>query len=169
MKNLAILIYLLLILVSCGRNAVVHKDYDSRFKNLEDRITYLEERLYNILDQIDSVSYSLNQLDSNLTDKLYLMYNQLVNKINQGDASVQSQIENLNQVLDSITLNSVEIVDPCGNDDLSQEVIMIMPDGSLLALYSSGNNVYLSKLSDGKYKTTDARKCKFEVLNGIII
>jgi hypothetical protein len=58
----------------------------------------------------------------------------------------------------------VDIVDPCGDGQGPDEVIMVMADGSFIAWYK---NLGFSVLEENKaYVTTDKQKCKFSVSNG---
>ena len=71
-----------------------------------------------------------------------------------------------------IDLNSMaqhqiqEIIDPCGDDPNNfDEVLMKFNNGSILAYFQSGSKRFLTLLTPGNYKTTDAQKCKFNVDN----
>ena len=63
-----------------------------------------------------------------------------------------------------------EIYDPCGPSESGlDEIILVYPDGALIAYFEQNGHRHLTALIDGAYRTTDAQKCFFEVLDGIII
>ena len=59
------------------------------------------------------------------------------------------------------------LIDPCGNDPVKQdEIILKLSDGSLIASFSSNGsalNTRLVSLSAGNYTTTDGTGCQFSV------
>lgn len=68
----------------------------------------------------------------------------------------------------------VEVIDPCGDTaGIIDEVLLRMPDGSILASISqspNGKNTRLSILPSGNYITTDGSSCVFSIdENGNII
>lgn len=58
----------------------------------------------------------------------------------------------------------VELIDPCGdNPGEFDEVIIRLPDRTLIAYFLDGEHEFLSVLGPGSYMTTDAQACRFEV------
>jgi len=64
----------------------------------------------------------------------------------------------------------VELIDPCGDGNGFDEVILRMQNGELLAHYAGGNNLqFLTLLTPGNYRTTDSQACNFTVHNNLSI
>lgn len=61
----------------------------------------------------------------------------------------------------------ISLIDPCGDaPGIYDEVIIKLPDGTLLASFSdnaNGKNTRLSVLSEGSYQTTDGSNCAFSI------
>lgn len=72
-------------------------------------------------------------------------------------------------------LDIADIFDPCGDDpNYPDEVILILGDGTALAVYAGGSKIFLTELFwDETYQTTDKQECIFtleddyEVINSI--
>jgi len=62
----------------------------------------------------------------------------------------------------------VEIIDPCGDGTGFDEVLLVLSSGEILAYFEQGNNRFLSVIPDGNYQTTDAQRCNFSVLAGLV-
>ncbi len=65
---------------------------------------------------------------------------------------------------DGATFN---IVDPCGDGQGHDEVLIILNDGRVLAWYVNLGFTILNE--NVNYQTTDAQKCKFKVVAGQIV
>jgi hypothetical protein len=60
-----------------------------------------------------------------------------------------------------------EVVDPCGDGEGADEVLLFFDDGSVVAWY---HNLGLSVLEEfTPYRTTDKQKCEFEIQNGELV
>jgi hypothetical protein len=88
-------------------------------------------------------------------------------KITCGDNSVQ-----INHGDDAPVnpYNIVNIIDPCGEDPGNfNEVLLQFENGDVLAYFDDNVNKFLTLLTPGTYKTTDAQKCKFKINNDMSI
>lgn len=56
-----------------------------------------------------------------------------------------------------------EIVDPCGEQAMFDEVLFKMANGQVLALYYSKKQSFLTVVDPGVYTTTDGTECTFTV------
>lgn len=58
----------------------------------------------------------------------------------------------------------LEIIDPCGDGQGFDEVLLRLSTGELVAYYTSGNRIeHLSIIGPGRYRTTDRQRCLFTV------
>jgi len=58
----------------------------------------------------------------------------------------------------------IEIIDPCGDDSgHSDEVILVLADGTFLAYSQEGSNRHLAVIYPGTYRTTDHQRCLFTI------
>ncbi len=65
--------------------------------------------------------------------------------------------------------NITDIIDPCGDKaNAFDEVILKTSSGKLMAYFESGSKRFLTILSNGSYRTTDAQTCSFDVEDGVI-
>lgn len=61
----------------------------------------------------------------------------------------------------------VEIVDPCGDGQGHDEVVLMMPNGQALVWYA---DLGLTILDENRvYRTTDFQGCRFKVVNGEVV
>ena len=60
----------------------------------------------------------------------------------------------------------VEMIDPCGASSTPDEVLLKLSNGSLLAWYL---DLGLVELEDGRFRTTDAQQCHFDVIAGDVV
>lgn len=60
----------------------------------------------------------------------------------------------------------LEIVDPCGDGPGVDEVVIILEGGLYLAWYKNVGLAVLEEIT--QYKTTDAQKCRFKIVNGVL-
>lgn len=60
----------------------------------------------------------------------------------------------------------IETIDPCGKEADYDEVLLRFSSDKLYAVYASGQKIFLTEVTDGKYITTDGTKCTFSVDNG---
>lgn len=58
-------------------------------------------------------------------------------------------------------LDIVEIMNPCGDAQGFDEILLKLRDGTILAHYSHGSRQFLVELSPGAYTTTDGQSCTF--------
>jgi len=63
----------------------------------------------------------------------------------------------------------IELIDPCGDGPGFDEVLLRLTDGRLVAYFEQGGNRFLSVISDGNYRTTDAQGCYFSVSGGNVL
>lgn len=63
----------------------------------------------------------------------------------------------------------VELIDPCGQEAVFDEVLLRMADGSLMAHYSAGGNQFLTLVPPGSYATTDGTGCTFIVTSELTV
>jgi hypothetical protein len=63
----------------------------------------------------------------------------------------------------------VGLVDPCGDQNGFDEVLLRLGNGQLMAHYSAGNQQFLSILGPGNYVTTDGTSCSFTINNDLTI
>lgn len=57
----------------------------------------------------------------------------------------------------------VELLNPCGASGGFDEVLLRTHNNQLIAHFSSGNLQFLTLLTPGSYRTTDAQNCNFTV------
>lgn len=57
----------------------------------------------------------------------------------------------------------VAVLDPCGDTEGFDEVILRTSNNQLLAYYESGKDRFLTMLGQGSYETTDDSECRFTV------
>ena len=62
-----------------------------------------------------------------------------------------------------------EIIDPCGDSEGYDEILLRLNDGQLMAYFENGNNRFLSLLPPGLYITTDSQKCLFKVNDDLTV
>lgn len=56
------------------------------------------------------------------------------------------------------------IIDPCGDtENVVDEVILSLSDGSYVVYFESSNKRYLAELENGDYRTTDGTNCNFTI------
>lgn len=96
------------------------------------------------------------------------------------DEGLQSQIEALQAALDALEASVyelqsraaelearesiVEFIDPCGDmPGQFDEVLLRTSTGKLVAYFESGSRRFLTILTPGAYRTTDAQSCLFSV------
>ena len=139
---------------------------DEKQRDLRDRVENIEERLAQLRSDLGNISYLITQVDSDFQQSLTQLRDQLEQSIEDGDASVSNEVNVLRDALQDFVDGYAVLVDPCGQNDFSQEVLLQLYNGDLLAVFKSGNKVFLGSLQDGNYKTTDSRKCNFSVVNG---
>ena len=66
--------------------------------------------------------------------------------------------------LDSLIVN---VINPCGDGQGHDEIILELSDGTFMAWYK---NLGLSLLEENKtYRTTDAQQCRFKITNGQVL
>ena len=59
----------------------------------------------------------------------------------------------------------MEFIDPCGdNPGQFDEILLLMSSGEIVAFFEQGARRYLSVITPGSYRTTDAQNCRFDVL-----
>jgi hypothetical protein len=63
----------------------------------------------------------------------------------------------------------ISLVDPCGDSPGFDEVLLQLSDGTFVAYFEQGEYRFLSIISDGNYRTTDAQQCYFRIENGLLI
>jgi len=129
------------------------RESDNRDNELSQADEYLQE-------QIDALLSSVGELYS------------LVGSI-EADQDTLSQDIALN-VLKLAELESndsiVEFVDPCGdNPNKFDEILMVTSTGKYVAYFESGGERFLTVLPNGSYRTTDAQKCNFSIVNGAYV
>ena len=139
---------------------------DEKQRDLRDRVQTIEEKLAELRSELGDISYLITQVDSDFQQSLTQLRDQLEQSIIDGDTSISNEVDVLRDALQDFIDGYAVLVDPCGQNDFSKEVLLQLYNGDLLAVFKSGNKVYLGSLQDGNYKTTDSRKCRFSVVNG---
>lgn len=61
----------------------------------------------------------------------------------------------------------IEVIDPCGQEVVHDEIILRLTDRSLIAYFENGGNRFLSELLPGEYVTTDGSNCHFTVTENL--
>ena len=112
---------------------------------------------------------SLTELNTSLQETV----NQILDDVEALEVSVASigaleaeldQLAEEVEALQSISnLSVAELIDPCGPHTDSDEILLKLADGSIIAYFQQGNNRHLAVLEPGNYQTTDAQKCNFTI------
>ena len=147
----------LLLLLSCGdpqKEMYVVESVD------EEVLADIAQQNQDNLDRIDELELEIEVLGSEYEDNGEKV-EALEEQINQNNAKI-IELEG------KITIE--QIVDPCGDHPGHyDEVLLLLSDGSILAYFGHRSKRFLTKLSDGNYRTTDKQKCVFSVVDGEII
>lgn len=153
MIQISILIMMMLLLAGCGRPMT--DDCSDTTLNILCRTIFNEkgnslnrERLDDLEKRTAIIEFNLNNLD------------EFIHNVQLESMILQDSIDNLYTYIDSlIDANDIEIINLCGNN----REILIKTDTDLIAVFKHGNKVYLSKLQQGNYVTTDGMSCHFTV------
>ena len=142
------------------------EDNTDRIDNLDERIVLLESSISLISYKIDSIGLRIINLE-NSVGNIETTYNpsSLISTMN----SLQTQVNNLTISLANMQSENpvVDYVDPCGDGNGYDEILMKTRDGSYVAYFQSGNGNnqrrHLTVLSPGSYRTTDQQQCNFTI------
>lgn len=118
----------------------------------------------------------VNDLDKRVSqlEQQYSYNVDLINALDNGVDSLYSVVEALQSTQNDLAMelaalagykHIVGFIDPCEDGPGFDEVLVQLSDGSLLAYFESGHKRFLSLLSPGNYRTTDAQGCYFSVDN----
>jgi hypothetical protein len=191
MKNTLILLSLSL-LVSCGKRIKDVKYIENPYDNSSNdaRLAELSQRVGMLESKADAAISSIQNLDTvqaaqaaNLTalkleleqadeDSRVALQNAInaaqasFNTINASIVSLQSDVYAALTELGEIKSHDsiVEFVDPCGDGNGYDEILLKTSSGKVIAYFEQGNNRHLSLLeADTLYSTTDAQRCQFKI------
>jgi septal ring factor EnvC (AmiA/AmiB activator) len=146
----------------------VNKRIDELSEEQQAQVAALNEQINVLTSALAAQGSALSSLQSQLEG------------LEAVDAGMQAQIDALQAALDAVEASVydlqtrtaeletqegiVEFVDPCG-DMLGQfdEVLLRTSSGKLVAYFESGSRRFLTILSPGSYRTTDAQRCNFSI------
>ncbi len=170
MRKFIAMIPIILVLTSCGKkttheyfeNPFNNKPNDMRFVDLEDRVSTLETDLASNIASLELLSDLLADTQIQNHDMLLT----LMIRINNLEASNVQILSDIVQVRgQSIT----RIIDPCGDSNGFDEVLVRIGSGQILAYFENGNSRHLSVIPTGSYVTTDGTNCNFEVTSSGLV
>jgi hypothetical protein len=147
-------------------------------------ITALEALLDTTVGRVDSIEVSIVALQAEIDALEATSAAQDANLQTQIDslalrvealeaADYQTQINNMLTSIASLTLtiedSITRVFDPCGDaPGQFDEIILQTNSGKFIAYFESAGNRFLTVITNGNYRTTDAQKCNFNV-NGTAI
>jgi hypothetical protein len=136
--------------------AIDENDHEKQLKKLNKEVNDNTENIELIENQISSLFYLLDVLDSSI-DNLEFDQDELqTNFVDLQIAVTQLQLKS----------NIVEVIDPCGdNVGHFDEVVLRTSDNNFIAYFFHGNKRFLTILPNGDYQTTDNQACNFSIVN----
>jgi len=165
MKIKALLVVVaLLALVGCGIPQQVSNNCGGDLDIVCDAILGQDDRSDELEDQVDVLNSQYGDLDlenNNLTVSIDLIEAQM-------DELEADVLENKIAIAEEQSMAKVvALIDPCGPSGGFDEIIIELSNGDLVAYFrQNGSRQFLTILSDGQYRTTDAQRCRFEVVDG---
>lgn len=138
MKKIISLIVMTTVLSSCGDNPVyiANPDFQGQIDTLNERVDNLDNRLITFSAELTQVSNSLDSIETSVLDLI-------------------TRVEGLEN---NVQIDRIE--SPCVDSD---EVLVYLSDGRIMAYFEQGNKRYLSILASGTYRTTDNNNCIFTI------
>jgi uncharacterized coiled-coil protein SlyX len=143
--RILLLAFTLTLLASCGDNPtyISHPDYQGQIDDLNGRVGELDKRLLIFQGELNTLDAAVTENGVSI-DQLEINVNDLLNRVSDLESDVR---------IDAIQ-------SPCPDSD---EVLVYLDDGRIMAYFETGNKRYLSILSSGTYRTTDNASCTFTV------
>lgn len=135
------------------------------------------DELFDFLDhdkiskQVNNNSKDINKLQKKIDEiknSLNLLYSQVDNFEADQDIIEQSiALLNSNILILENKTTVKRLIDPCGdNPNNFDEKLIELSSGEIIAYFEQGSKRFLTSLSDGNYRTTDAQRCNFQIVNG---
>lgn len=166
MKTILLTLFLF---VSCGKEYVNTTKKQTVYKykpnaEQEQKVLELESIVLSLLTLVENSELELAELSQNYSDQ-----QSTIEAIQaQQDAMSILIASNQSRLAELETgLMVVQLIDPCG-DSIGQfdEILLKLSDGTIIAYFEHGSKRFLTVVSDGNYRTTDASNCAFSVSNG---
>lgn len=162
---------LLILSGACHKGKKKNQEQDRRLDSVEKRLLTLEQRaleIQKLMDKTADLQYQLDQVEGEI-DYLREISDDLQDQtsalsvIDEDLDARLTTIENSVILLQTSIENGIdELIDPCG-PSTSDEILLKLNNGKIVAYFESGSNRYLSTLKPGSYRTTDPSRCFFTV------
>ena len=134
----------------------------SNIGNNIDEIATIDGILIDLQVQIDGIESTLLNLDASQTTQ-----NSQIASILNDLTSIENSVTLLEQAAEKAIK---EIIDPCGDKvGKFDEILLVLNSGEIVAYFEQGGKRFLTVLSDGNYRTTDAQRCNFSVVGGAYV
>lgn len=65
--------------------------------------------------------------------------------------------------LDGEDGDSIEVIDPCPEEDAKYREVLLQVGNTYVSYFKNNDKEFLTRLSPGRYQTTDGRKCYFSI------
>jgi hypothetical protein len=167
----------LLIALALTLNIACAKSVD--VAELSDRVDEIEARVELLEGQIVTNIYVLNSQANTLTVLQEILNSQeeqseeLLAAVAALEADLVEQQAAIDELVVELAVvqgysNIESLIDPCGDGDGYDEILIKLSTGEIIAYFQHGNDRHLAILPNGSYQTTDKDKCNFTVSNGTV-
>jgi len=130
-----------------------------------------DEDLRDLEKQVDDLRSELEsevaRIESQNLD-LYLNLKKRIRRLSRKSRKQLRQIRQLSDIVDDFKDNFITVIDPCGDSQGFDEVLLKLYDGSILAFFDNSDG-FIAELQDGNYTTTDGTNCNFSIDNGNVL
>lgn len=164
MRKLIAILPIIFLLQSCGqhtRDKYIENPFnndanEARLRELESKVFDIEVRTNSNIESLVLLTNLLNDMDIQNTNSLI----QIMSRIEDLESDTNTLFDNMLELRGhSIT----KIIDPCGDSDGYDEVLLKIGSGQVLAYFENGGSRHLAVISTGSYSTSDGTNCRFEV------
>lgn len=133
-------------------------EQDARLSELERRLNELQISFNSNVATINALSSLVSVLDAADYQDQIDAINAQISALQGQTVVIQTQVTTL-----SVQENIVEFIDPCGDGPGFDEVILKTSSGKFVAYFENGGDRFLTVITNGSYRTTDAQRCNFTV------
>lgn len=179
MRKLIAILPIIFLLQSCGQhtrdkyieNPFNNDSNEARLRELESKVFDIEVRTNSNIESLELLTSLMNDIEIQNTTSLL----QIMLRIEDLEGDTNTLFDNM---LELRGYSITKIIDPCGDSNGYDEVLLRVGDDQVLAYFESGASRHLAVIPTGSYSTTDGTNCHFEVsssgavlhtVNGVII